>query len=217
MEIEFPLSLHLVREDDGELTLLAAIVTPSQSFRATAPLFAAPSGVVAPPHSFPIVLPLVSIGTPILPTPAVVHHTVSNISLDSSQTRIAVFVTLGGVVVGRGIAELADVVAIDFAITVEAAAPVDSAAIQPDQTELTIVQAGVIVQEAVPGPDVPFSTKLENAVGVSPARLSLFQEAVFAGVNDRGFRMKKTDIPKSGSTKLAEVRTSVQQNARRMA
>jgi hypothetical protein len=38
---------------------------------------------------------------------------------------------------------------------------------------------------------------------------------VFAGVSERGFKIKKTDIPKSSSAKLSDVRTAVQQNARR--
>jgi hypothetical protein len=217
MSLDFQLSVKLVREEDGEFTLLAATIAPSSAFRAGEPMTGTPAGVIVPPTSLSIVLPMLMVAAPPVPNVSVVYHTYPDLRLSEQQSHIAVFSTLGGVVVASQVIDRFSASTVDFSVTVEEVLPANLAAIHPNQEQLTLVQAGIIVQEAVPGPDLPFSTRLDNAIGVSPGRLAAFQEAVFQGVRDRRFTIKKPDIPNSSSSKLSDVRAAVQEKARREA
>lgn len=215
MTVLFPISVQLVTEEDAELTLLTATISPSQALRAAPPVVGAPKGVDVPATTCAVTLPLVQISSPEVPTPLLLYHTVSNLQLTGQQTDITVFVTLGGIVVASHTVTPATVRAADFSVTVNASAIDHTDDIDPSQTELTIIQAGTIVQEAVPGPDRPFSTTLDNAVGMSADRRAAFQEAVFKGVKARNFKIRKNTIPMDNSTKLSDVRAAVQRLARR--
>jgi hypothetical protein len=73
--MDVQLSLQLVKEDDGQFTLLAATVTPSQAFRPAEPFIGAPAGEFVLAETLPVTLPLVLFGSPPVPSTAVVYHT----------------------------------------------------------------------------------------------------------------------------------------------